>query len=1257
MEVEARNLILDKVIYETERDALIEFRIAHPPLFLCSQCSECFLTPQDCTLHQADQATHLQKEKDLQEISRKFLPVENVLLGPYGRKLIAHRLLFSVELNGLQSRLEVVKPQPYRPNICDKEGKRAEQLRHGMLVLGGDPRAGIRPLYDQHHLNKQARSTWGQEQNQQLSLQDTMTYLQNHHDHPLDVVFTTVVSQHVEVSFSWRGFIRYGISLLGEFNGWKPMAIYPDETGVYTHKVPLSPGRYQYRYLADGVETIDPTASSMKSSDGVLNNVILVLNPYQRERRVKELLPSHLNIRNSYLYADGAWALADSIQQSNSHLVSFDVSHNHLSDEGMMAIAHACTHLPNLHTLLLNNNSFTFDGVRYLTAVYQIPSSSSPSTLALAHLELCNNRIGNDGAELLGQLLTHHPSLKEVYLDCNFISDDGAIALGHALEANNTLMKLSLAGNQIRSVGIERFCSSLRLNGSLRELNLSQNPLGPEGGKHVGHLLIFNNTLRTLHLSFIQLILNKQQQGLLSLTEGIKRNKGLFSLTLKGNSLDNDHALEIAFGLSNNHTLRSMDLDDNPITSQWFESNSFLKTKLLAKMPTIQTSLERNQRLLEDPILMKRFVPRDEEMDSEHEGQWNRRRIWRVGKRKGGGHAASEGEGSVGAPSESVGAPSQTTGGGGGKKGDDGKKKRSGATVEEEEKRMKAEETYIAENLYKYAMTLTVFLNSPDGKITIKYLSRVIEKYFHQLALPADEREAVTRTGAAAAAAASSSPRIETSVVHIGIMTEFLLLCQEEVREKERQRSAQLQLQIQQQQSQSSSALITEQKEGKKELGKRSKSKRKSTPQIISSTSGLATAVMSPRELKRQESAALPNQFRTPEEEALLTTVVPPAVEEELQQTVSVDALDLFCQKLHITLVESDREEMIQNCQAQRPSTPSTSHVRPSTPSGRHHDPTPPTTPTGFGGRGGGTPPEAISIQRFSRYLLAHLSTFFPQTRFRSLLHSFFQFSPLSLASQLLYHHHINEKRLFYRQQYRHDPTKVPLHYCQVCGKRFVSQRNYKRHEEKSKKEHQKLFQMEAIWLSEDALINMAKRKQVGVQFPAYYLLEDTRFMPKYFTPQVFDEIGEEGRPIGVIEPDLTYRVNDLLGVWIQIKYDRGVGWTRYRVGALTVMAPCMSHVKGFWDNIENYAKPVFFVVRGSEQLGSSCSSVSLSVCLSLSLSLKVSDVLPDGVQIKVRQKPDMEAVSALPPLPVSLLILSLSDHLRHPGEGYGGPM
>jgi Ran GTPase-activating protein (RanGAP) involved in mRNA processing and transport len=1097
LEVEARNLILDKILYETERDSLKEFRIAHPPLFPCPHCEECFQSQVDLTLHVANTEIHQQKQKEASEKLLKFIPVDNVLLGPFGRKLIAHRLLFSIELNGLQSRLDVVRPQPYRPNISDIEGKRAEQLRQGTFVLGSDPRSGIRPLYDQRHLDRQHRQTWGQEQNSQLSLQDTMTYLSNTHDQAIDAVFTTGVSCHIDVSLHWRGYIRFTVLIMGEFNGWRPTSVYPNDMGKYVFTISLAPGRYQYRWIADGTESIEPTSSSMIGPDGKTNNVILVLNPYQNDPHLLNpttvvQLPTQINIRNSYLYTDGAWALAECIQKSNSHILSFDLSHNHISDEGMMAIAQACTHLTKLETLKLNDNSFTFDGVRYLTSVYS-------SSLTLKRLELCDNRIGNDGAELLAKMFSHHSSLQEVFLDSNHIGNDGAKELALAIQSNNTIEVLSLASNQIRTEGMERLCYHLRYNGCLKVLNISQNPLGPEGGKYVGEMLLFNNTLRVLNVSHVQLVLNKQLQGLLSITEGIKRNKGLHTILMKGNSLNNDHALDIAFGLSHNHTLRTVDLGDNPIVSQWFQPNTYLKTKLLAKMPTIRTSLDRNKKILEDDTLRARFLPVDPVMDTEHEGQWNRRRVWKVPKKSRQDHGSQ----SDAQPHEDAILPESTPGN---PQTTDQIPELSQTqlskrlSVEEEEKRIKAEDTYVSENLYKYAVTLTIFLNSPDGKITLKYLSKLILIYFQNLYKEKSERE----------------EWIEE--VQWGILTELLLFCEREHLEKEKILKQQQELQqIQLAQLAEIELMRAEENQNHApESGKKKKEKKKSKkPAQIVQSSAFA-AVEDTSQKKENKSASLSNQYRSPEQEALLKTVVPPSAHEEYHQTVSRQCIDLFFQKVHVHLLPNQIQEIVDQCLVQKPQSHHHRHHHPASP---QPDPTPSTE---------------ISVQEFIQYFISNSDKYFLTgftALFRQMLHSI----PTSLATELIYNHHINERRIYYRQQFRNDKTRIPLYYCQVCGKRYPSERSFKKHGEKTKKDHQIFFLKESLWLSQDKLINLAKTKQVGVLFPAYYILGDMRLMPQYFTPQVYDDLGDEGRPIGVIEPDLTYRVNDLLGIWIQV--------------------------------------------------------------------------------------------------------------------------
>ena len=61
-EIEARNAIIDKLVYETRTHAYIEFRKAHPPRFACTHinCFECFATPSKLNKHILDRQWHEQ---------------------------------------------------------------------------------------------------------------------------------------------------------------------------------------------------------------------------------------------------------------------------------------------------------------------------------------------------------------------------------------------------------------------------------------------------------------------------------------------------------------------------------------------------------------------------------------------------------------------------------------------------------------------------------------------------------------------------------------------------------------------------------------------------------------------------------------------------------------------------------------------------------------------------------------------------------------------------------------------------------------------------------------------------------------------------------------------------------------------------------------------------------------------------------------------------------------------------------------------
>ena len=52
------------------------------------------------------------------------------------------------------------------------------------------------------------------------------------------------------------------VSLAGDFNNWDTNAapMQKDPDGIWRLSVPLRPGRYEYRFYADGVWQDDPTA-------------------------------------------------------------------------------------------------------------------------------------------------------------------------------------------------------------------------------------------------------------------------------------------------------------------------------------------------------------------------------------------------------------------------------------------------------------------------------------------------------------------------------------------------------------------------------------------------------------------------------------------------------------------------------------------------------------------------------------------------------------------------------------------------------------------------------------------------------------------------------------------------------------------------------------------------------------------------------------------------------------------------------------
>lgn len=70
------------------------------------------------------------------------------------------------------------------------------------------------------------------------------------------------------------------VCVCGDFNGWQPdnLRLTSDaDGGLWEKKLPLQPGRYEYKFLLDGEWVHDPNASkNAPNSFGSLNSVVKV---------------------------------------------------------------------------------------------------------------------------------------------------------------------------------------------------------------------------------------------------------------------------------------------------------------------------------------------------------------------------------------------------------------------------------------------------------------------------------------------------------------------------------------------------------------------------------------------------------------------------------------------------------------------------------------------------------------------------------------------------------------------------------------------------------------------------------------------------------------------------------------------------------------------------------------------------------------------------------------------------------------------
>lgn len=177
-------------------------------------------------------------------------------------------------------------------------------------------------------------------------------------------------------------------------------------------------------------------------------------------------------------------------------------------------------------TLILSGNLIDDDLLRMLM-------TGLIKNNTITHLDISHNKITNHGARLLSKLLGENSVITTMDLSDNHIHSEGGRYFARGLKENDSLLQLNLRLNRLADEGCNLLLEGLRDNVSLTDLNIGSNGAGPQSAQCL--MAIIRDPDHTLSI-----------------------------LDVSGNELTSEHFEQFRLSITNNRTLISLDLRNNP---------------------------------------------------------------------------------------------------------------------------------------------------------------------------------------------------------------------------------------------------------------------------------------------------------------------------------------------------------------------------------------------------------------------------------------------------------------------------------------------------------------------------------------------------------------------------------------------------------------------------------------------------------------------------------------------------------------------
>ncbi|CAM4987150.1 unnamed protein product [Rotaria socialis] len=211
------------------------------------------------------------------------------------------------------------------------------------------------------------------------------------------------------------------------------------------------------------------------------------------------------------------------------------------------------------------------------------------------YLNLNTNKITDERAQYLAEMLASNPSLSILQITGNQITDTGVHWITQALRNNTKLTYLSLTNNKMTHKGAQFLANALQANSSLNRLCIGNNPIGDTGVQYIAEVLSKNRVIKVLHIGLCQI----SDKGMIYLAEMLKQNDTLAGLRLSTNPLTDNGVNVIMDALCNNHELSELNVECGEMTGKC--------------MKDIQNMLKHNKTLIKLNVLQKLFTNQEQD--------------------------------------------------------------------------------------------------------------------------------------------------------------------------------------------------------------------------------------------------------------------------------------------------------------------------------------------------------------------------------------------------------------------------------------------------------------------------------------------------------------------------------------------------------------------------------------------------------------------------------------------------------------------